>query len=158
VPNQTTPYDPQHPNAPGSTGTVINDPDPAFDKCSSSKYPTAALTGRNVGDLLSAKKITWGWFEGGFADCSATHEIGRYAGYTSAGTTADYIPHHEPFQYYASTANPRHLSPSSIGAIGSNADRALPQPNYRSAATLTQVNAFERAGVVSLPPARGVGQ
>jgi phospholipase C len=32
----------------------------------------------------------------------------------------DYIPHHEPFQYYASTSNPSHLRPSSIGAIGSS--------------------------------------
>ncbi len=30
----------------------------------------------------------------------------------------DYSPHHEPFQYYASTANPRHLPPTSIAAIG----------------------------------------
>jgi phospholipase C len=30
----------------------------------------------------------------------------------------DYIPHHEPFQYYASTANPKHLRPSSTRMIG----------------------------------------
>ena len=26
------------------------------------------------------------------------------------GYKDDYIPHHEPFQYYASTANPHHLT------------------------------------------------
>ncbi len=31
---------------------------------------------------------------------------------------ADYSPHHEPFQYYKSTANPKHLPPSSEAAIG----------------------------------------
>ena len=31
---------------------------------------------------------------------------------------ADYSPHHNPFQYYASTANPHHLPPSSVRAIG----------------------------------------
>jgi phospholipase C len=31
---------------------------------------------------------------------------------------ADYIPHHQPFQYYTSTANPKHLRPSSAWAIG----------------------------------------
>ena len=31
---------------------------------------------------------------------------------------ADYSPHHEPFQYYKSTANPNHLPPSSEAAIG----------------------------------------
>lgn len=30
----------------------------------------------------------------------------------------DYNPHHEPFQYYASTANPHHLAPSSADMIG----------------------------------------
>ncbi|MFM0267743.1 phospholipase C [Paraburkholderia sediminicola] len=32
--------------------------------------------------------------------------------------TADYIPHHNWFQYYASTSNPQHLRPSSVSAIG----------------------------------------
>jgi phospholipase C len=124
VPNQTVPFDPSNPTAPGSTGTVINDPDPAFDKCSSTSFPTAALTGENVGDLLSKANVTWGWFEGGFADCSASHPIGQYAGITGAGTTKDYIPHHEPFQYYQSTANPQHLPPTSVADIGTNADQA----------------------------------
>jgi phospholipase C len=30
----------------------------------------------------------------------------------------DYNPHHEPFQYYQSTANPKHVPPSSISTIG----------------------------------------
>jgi phospholipase C len=30
----------------------------------------------------------------------------------------DYIPHHNWFQYFASTANPTHARPSSVGAIG----------------------------------------
>ncbi len=34
------------------------------------------------------------------------------------GWKDDYIPHHEPFQFYASTANPHHLPPASLAAIG----------------------------------------
>jgi phospholipase C len=30
----------------------------------------------------------------------------------------DYVPHHEPFQFYASTANPAHLPPTSLNEIG----------------------------------------
>ena len=30
----------------------------------------------------------------------------------------DYIPHHEPFEYYASTANPMHLPPTSVAMVG----------------------------------------
>jgi phospholipase C len=33
---------------------------------------------------------------------------------------SDYVPHHQPFQYYASTANPTHARPSSVQAIGSS--------------------------------------
>src|SRR5262249_19131153 len=29
----------------------------------------------------------------------------------AGATVTDYIPHHEPFQYYTSTANPHHLPP-----------------------------------------------
>jgi len=37
-------------------------------------------------------------------------------------STADYIPHHNWFQYYASTANPTHARPSSLAAIGYSFD------------------------------------
>jgi phospholipase C len=36
------------------------------------------------------------------------------------GYKDDYIPHHEPFQYYASTANPHHLAPVSLSSIGTD--------------------------------------
>ena len=38
-------------------------------------------------------------------------------------TSGDYIPHHEPFQYYKQSANPHHLPPTSVANIGS-ADQA----------------------------------
>lgn len=91
-------------------GTFINDIDPAFDKCS--KPPMIALTGLNIGDLLNAKNITWGYFQGGFRNCDQFH-IGPFG-----QPVKDYVPHHEPFQYYASTANPEHLPPSSVEMIG----------------------------------------
>jgi len=30
----------------------------------------------------------------------------------------DYVPHHNPFQYFASTANPQHLPPTSAAMVG----------------------------------------
>jgi phospholipase C len=93
-----------------SNGVVIGDPDPGHDACSS--QPQVTLTGKNVGDLLNAKGVSWGWFQGGFRDCSAQHA-------NLAGTwEKDYVPHHEPFQYYASTANPAHTPPASVAEIG----------------------------------------
>jgi phospholipase C len=107
-----------------SNGTVIGDPDPALDDCSGS--PSVSLAGKNVGDLLSAKGVTWGWFQGGFrpsstsggvASCDTSHTN------LQGSSETDYVPHHEPFQYYASTANPHHLRPTSVAAIGHD-DRA----------------------------------
>jgi len=105
-------------------GTVINDPDPTYDDCSTTKYPTVSMvdSNKNVGDLLNAKGITWGWFEGGFrpTDRDATGKAICGASSTNIGgaEVTDYIPHHEPFQYYKSTSNPHHLPPSSVAMIG----------------------------------------
>jgi phospholipase C len=132
--------------------TITGDPDPALDDCGADQGGTKTgqgtvqiSSGRNVGDLLNAKGVTWGWFQGGFAPtvaatattpavCGASHIQHQYTppGGTSpvlivpnptaqdggTGTTnihvatADYVPHHEPFQYYPSTRNPHHLRPS----------------------------------------------
>jgi phospholipase C len=35
-----------------------------------------------------------------------------------AYSSTDYVPHHAPFQYYASTSNPNHLRPASVTSIG----------------------------------------
>ena len=66
----TTTYGVRNPDADG-VGTVINDPDPYFDKCSAAGYDTVEMKGRNIGDMLNAKGVSWGWFEGGFRDCSS---------------------------------------------------------------------------------------
>ncbi len=60
--------------------------------------------------------------------CDAVHPVGAALGGlggttpgpSNYGSKDDYIPHHEPFQYYASTANPHHLPPASLAAIGSD--------------------------------------
>jgi phospholipase C len=60
--------------------------------------------------------------------CNAVHPVGAAiggtggttAGATNYGNKDDYIPHHEPFQYYATTANPHHLPPASLASIGTD--------------------------------------
>jgi phospholipase C len=103
-----------------ASGTVIGDPDPEFDDCSST--PVIHLTGTNVGDLLSRASVTWGWFEGGFRATASTPDGKAVCGAAHVGSDGakrfDYIPHHQPFQYYKSTANPRHLPPLTAAEIG----------------------------------------
>src|SRR2546423_9172155 len=93
--------------------TMIGDPQPAGDICDTRDVSTQIdPNNRNVGNLLNAKNVTWGWFQGGFRDCVQSHA--NKAGVVSK----DYIPHHEPVQYYPSTGNPLHLPPLSPEPIG----------------------------------------
>jgi len=162
------------------TGTLVTDLDPYLDDCGNDKGGTVAgkltveMTGKNVGDLLNEKGVSWGWFAGGFrtasapssvttdpthplagvsndpfgtpsfggavndgqakgvgspsftpAVCAAAHVLHPDAARSFDGNPAivhpvrtDYNPHHSPFQYYASTRNPHHVPPSSVGMIG----------------------------------------
>ncbi len=72
------------------TGTLTTDLDPYLDDCGADKGGTVAgqatveMTGKNVGDLLNEKGVTWGWFAGGFrtaakanpATTDTTHPLG----------------------------------------------------------------------------------
>jgi phospholipase C len=135
--------------------TVTGDPDPALDDCGADAGGTASgkgtveMEGRNVGDLLNLKGVTWGWFEGGFtttasatvaadgttttpAQCAQSHIGHQYGnpvvlsvpnptinpGADIHVATVDYSPHHQPFQYYASTRNQHHLPPKNVAEIG----------------------------------------
>jgi phospholipase C len=106
-----------------ANGTIIADPRPvaANDDCTIASAPKAAMSGTNVGDLLNKQNITWGWFQGGFKPSSVVNGVAVCAtAHNNIGgaSVTDYIPHHEPFQYYQSTANPHHLPPTSVAMIG----------------------------------------
>jgi phospholipase C len=129
------------PDGTGVGYTLISDNNSNLDDCGS---PTSGISftdpnfpNKNVGDLLNAQHVTWGWFGGGFkpttpaagstpAVCAAAST--GHPGVTTPppGATAaqihtqinDYNAHHSPFQYYTSTVNPHHLPYSSVAAIG----------------------------------------
>jgi phospholipase C len=120
-----------------TTGAVIGDPRPLLDDCvaSNPKFQNKDLitvTGKNVGDLLNAKGITWGWFQGGFAPTGVDpqgravcgqHHTGL-AGDDAVVNAGDYIPHHEPFMYYPQTTNQHHTRPGDPMLIGTSNDGA----------------------------------
>jgi phospholipase C len=103
--------------------TLIGDAEPLGDVCSSSTSFNAELSGLTVGDLLNNAGLTWGWFQGGF-DLTVTNPNGTTGCARSTVspvtglTEGDYVEHHEPFQYYASTRNLTHVRPSSVANIG----------------------------------------
>jgi phospholipase C len=109
--------------------TLISDADPVGDVCSTTTGELVQFGGKNVGDLLNAAGVTWGFFEGGFnlGVTNSNGTTGCKRSTTSAVTKtvkADYIPHHQPFQYYVSTANPTHARPKSVAVIGHSGDSA----------------------------------
>ncbi len=109
-----------------------------FSSSFTGKYLPPANTSSNLPSGLGTT--------GDQALCNTYHAIGVALGATSASDPAnpsgvnvapsnapwgykdDYIAHHEPFQYYASTANPHHLSvddgqlhgPNSLSSVGSD--------------------------------------
>jgi phospholipase C len=111
--------------------TLIGDSDPLNDACAGSTKMqmnfTAANT--NVGNLLNTAGLSWGWFQGGF-DLTITNPNGTTGCNRSTVspitglTEPDYVPHHEPFQFYPRTANPSHTRPSGKATIGFASDAA----------------------------------
>jgi phospholipase C len=126
-----------HPKGYTSNGTVIGDADPVYDNCSFTAQntfivpwlkntsvpvafrPAVEMTGKNIGDLLNAKNITWGWFSAGFKPTSGNKDNCSSISHDNRRgvITYDYQPSVEPFQFYKSTANPHHLPPVSVEAI-----------------------------------------
>jgi phospholipase C len=114
------------PSAAVVNGTVISTSVSAqFEDCpKSASAPKVEMTGRNVGDLLNAKGISWGYFAGGFRPTSRNADGTAVCAsrHTNIGgeSIGDYHDTLEPFQYYRSTSNPHHLPPATVAEIGHN--------------------------------------
>lgn len=115
----------------GNMATYNKDIDPYWDVCSDDREDgTVAMGDRpTIAHLLNDAGITWGWFQGGFTpdsegNCSSTSPMVAFDLATGVDPDTDpiripdYIAHHNPFQYYRDTANPKHLPPSSVSMIG----------------------------------------
>jgi phospholipase C len=116
---------------PDGSLTMISDADPIGDVCSSPSRAQGTMGGKNIGNLLTNAGIPWGGFMGGFnlSTVNSDGSTGCSRTTTSAVTgvtETDYVPHHSLFAYWAATANPAHLPPTSVAEIG-NAGRAKHQ-------------------------------
>jgi phospholipase C len=112
--------------------TMINDVDPGYDVCSNTR-DQAVMAGRNIGDLLNQAGIPWGGFMGGFdlgvTNANASTGCARSTQSQTVGQkVGDYIPHHNWFQYYPSTANASHARPESPATVGYSFAHAAKEP------------------------------
>jgi phospholipase C len=136
--------------------TLISDADPVGDVCSTTSGERVQFGGKNVGDLLNARGITWGFFEGGFnlSAVNANGTTGCKRSTTSTVTNtnkADYIPHHQPFQYYVSTANPTHARPSSMASVGFSGDPANHQYDIQDFFSAVSAGNFPAVSYLKAP-------
>jgi phospholipase C len=104
-------------------GSVIGDPDPWFDDCNAPQFGAVGLksTNLNIGNLLSAKGISWGWFQGGFTPSAVVNGIAQCKTTTNRidGTPETaYSAHHNPFEYYPMTSNQHHTPPANLAEVG----------------------------------------
>ncbi|HEY1293937.1 MAG TPA: alkaline phosphatase family protein [Chloroflexota bacterium] len=130
------------------TGTMVGDADPYFDACADGTASAAQggrtigdlLNDRGVtwgwfeGGFSSPNYIPGQKATFDPSTICTGHHYNIGAGPDKAGKpcvtpsappqpidtfcTLDYSPHHEPFQYFASTSNPQHLPPTTIDNIG----------------------------------------
>jgi phospholipase C len=103
--------------------TLVSNADPVNDICSVTSGALVHMTGKNIGDLLNAADLTWGFFHDGFdlnlangngsSGCRRSHRSN-----VTGVTSLDYTPGLNPFQYYDSTANPLHARPAFPQVVG----------------------------------------
>ncbi|MGA2984305.1 MAG: alkaline phosphatase family protein [Terriglobia bacterium] len=143
-----------HGAAPNVSGKVVNgsiianiDPLVALDDCATTGTTNIEMSGANIGNLLNAKGVTWGWFYGDWIPTGYSGGV--------AQCVAEYDSHYAPFQYYSSTANPHHLPPTSVAAIGQT-----DQANHQYGMT-DFWNAVDRGNIPAVsfikPPANQTG-
>jgi len=102
-------------------GTLVGNPPAAFDDCAETAGTGVHFKGKNIGDLLNAQGITWGWFAAGFTPTGKTPDGKAICGQKHAADNGQMLPVYDdpdPFEYYESTANPHHLPPSGAKLIG----------------------------------------
>ena len=116
---------PPNVNSPGGSpwvanGTMIGNPPAAFDDCAEETGTLVQMTGKNIGDLLNAAGLTWGWFSDGFTPTERLRSETAVSGLLAESDSGPIQVYDDPdpFDYYKSTSNPHHLPPSSVDTIG----------------------------------------
>ena len=108
-------------------GTIYGDLDPAYDDCSDSSHTSTSPVGRldrqeHRQPAQPPRTSAGAGSRAASRRPAPTAPVTRSAAPTheniGGNEVQDYVPHHDPFQFYKSTANPKHLPPTSEAAIG----------------------------------------
>jgi len=103
--------------------------------------------------LLNTQDFTWGWFQGGFRPTQVIAGVAKCGAQSVGlpGTVNDYIPHHEPFQYFPGTKNPHHLAPTGLVGTTDQANHQYDLQDFFSVLSAGQLPAvsFVKAKAVN---------
>jgi phospholipase C len=102
-------------------GTLVGNEPAKYDDCATESGTKIELTGKNIGDLLTARNVTWGWFADGFRPDSVLPDGTAVCSRGHTASDGSFIIDYDdpdPFEYYKSTSNPHHLPPSTPQMIG----------------------------------------
>lgn len=94
-------YGPSTPGAEwlvAATNNTVHDPNPRGDVCNDYPPAIAPQDIPNLGVEATTAHVSWAWFQGGFGRCVPG----------SPSRTHGYSAHHDPFQYFTSTADLEH--------------------------------------------------
>lgn len=97
-------YGPSTPGAEwlvAATNNTVHDPNPIGDTCDDYGASISPKSIPNLGAEASARGVTWAWFQGGFGTCVPNAN-------PNLVITNGYSAHHDPFQYFSSTADLTH--------------------------------------------------
>ncbi len=99
-------YGPSTPGAEwvvAATNNTTGDPNPAGDNCLDYPAGIGQHDIPNLGAEASAEGTSWAWFQGGFGTCVPNSPTTGLSPNVNG-----YSPHHDPFQYFTSTADLNH--------------------------------------------------
>jgi len=102
-------------------GTMVDNAAAAFDDCAENPGQGVRFTGKNIGNLMNSRGVTWGWFASGFTPTGKTAEGKAICGQKHVADNGELMAVYDdpdPFEYYEATANPHHLPPSDTKLIG----------------------------------------
>ena len=95
-------YGPSTPGAEwlvAATNNTTGDPNPIGDVCNDYPASIPQVDIPNLGQEASAQGVSWAWFQGGLGTCTQTPGNPDLTGYSA---------HHNPFNYFTSTADLNH--------------------------------------------------
>src|SRR4029078_10012319 len=105
TPSVATAASPNADLTPDGTGgfSLTSDAQPYWDDCST--RDAGAMSGKNIGDELNARHVSWGWFQGGFRPTTSFTDAAAATGNAGQPTSSS-LPHELKGKFFHNVPHP----------------------------------------------------